>query len=603
MSGTHHVTKIALPITLVLGTIFSIICIGIFPGRCSCQVGESVYDSNCYFPSLVYPSEIDSVCGDVQNQLLGENLHIVNLNLGMTSNFPYLFTTGMLPLNSNYSAIKNTSPLNIHSLVPTVQYEHLPKETYLKPPYYDRLIPCHFHSTTVVDFFRNDTKQVYLSDEFGNVDTARYCTLSFHTSGVSYDLTALQNPIICDLDGDGLDDIVLGADIGPYPGNKPDSVFLMFYRGGQTTIIDRAILFPDSVYFLAEKPSESYLSWTTAVGDWRGSGMKDIIIADKPANLFFFRNTYKFSLSNLAESIIHDTLLAGWENPELGTYSSQNLSRIRLDGALAVTCLPKLSKDISQDLVFQYKSNTGYYRIAIKQGGADFGDQRLKLEHMDLVLESADELANGDGSPSFNGHDLYAGGDVNGSDNPTLLVHAMKTSSEHYYYLYVLGSSSDSKADLFYDPNFINDEASPVFVRANDDTLDDVLLGFPSYSDMSSLREQIGSIRVIFGSHLIPSRPNPKYGVPLNTTILDDNFNVVPLRSRSALLIEVDKPILSSSVVRVFDLLGRCIYSQSINSQESNMSSIEIPFLNLPKGTYVCVLTRNNIPQSRIFNW
>ncbi|GBC81680.1 hypothetical protein HRbin10_00792 [bacterium HR10] len=92
-----------------------------------------------------------------------------------------------------------------------------------------------------------------------------------------------------DVNGDGIDDLILGVPQGAGPGNarlSAGEVYVLFGGGSLTGTRDLGKNPPDALFYGAD-PGDA-LGFALAVGDWNGDGRKDLILAapaaDGPGN-------------------------------------------------------------------------------------------------------------------------------------------------------------------------------------------------------------------------------------------------------------------------------------------------------------------------------
>jgi hypothetical protein len=116
-------------------------------------------DSDCYFPQIGVPGEIDTIVGDSANAGIGAYIH----NLGpQQGGIP----GNMLIANieGNAEEVSTGSSFNLHNLHAITQHISIGEGNNLRF--------AHLHNSTSIDIFDEDTWRIYWADENGNYDTA-----------------------------------------------------------------------------------------------------------------------------------------------------------------------------------------------------------------------------------------------------------------------------------------------------------------------------------------------------------------------------------------------------------------------------------------------
>jgi hypothetical protein len=498
-------------------------------------------DSFCYFPQIGVPGEIDTIVGNTANEGLGDFIH----NLGQRPNGS--FGNMLIGNGEGYplAQVMVTGPsFNLHNLNAIAQNLNL-------DPQYIRF--GHFHNSTSVDIFDADSWIIYWADENGDYDSSRHTNLKsnvYGSNGISFspDGDDLSQAYIAHLTNDTIDDIVVGFDT--YDSNQTkDSVYLALFEGG-SSLYGKSITYEDTSVAI---PGPYYypLHYSTQ-GDFRGTGRDDLIVADYFRNVFFFKNDPPFSLQNLLHAMLFDTL---WTKPARWRDSNINLQRIFwIDPfeTLTMHALPKKAGDSSYDWMVWIPTNGDTTNgIYIFRGGPDFGSHRITIDSAAFVI-----LPPQLGFSNWPG-DFTDAGDMTGTGNQVFYTMAgdVGTGAQTFY---VTGQALDNKIDEY---NVITATALGDTLTANDDSLEDDLLGLPDFVsdvDQSNGKSVVGSLWLMYGSKRIPVHLNPQFAdvksIPQqNGTGI--SFSPNPAQTWSVATIVW--PVSEDGEYSIYDMLGR----------------------------------------------
>jgi hypothetical protein len=273
------------------------------------QVNSLAFDPKCYQPVVGTPGVIDTIYGSENLQGLGGGLFNVGPKWG--ESFGRILTTGILGNVSNYTSLKTGPDFNLQKLM-------IEKKMNLG---YRQVRPIfgHFRSPKYRDLLIFDgagTPNIFWADDSGNYDNSRTTTLIYRKRGDSNFGSSYGGglgPYIAHLSSDSVDDIVFGCYSSWYNNSRPDSAFIVYFKGGGALYNRGSKAFSDSALY-------SYNLQKGGVhvkfGDWRGTGRADCIATDGFSNLLYYTNDRPFSLQRFAAALEFDTLFARWQNPK-----------------------------------------------------------------------------------------------------------------------------------------------------------------------------------------------------------------------------------------------------------------------------------------------
>lgn len=560
-------------------TKFLVLAFIFIPVLANAQNWGPAFDSNVYFPKLENPSEMDSIYGSRHEQKLGEGL----FNGGLRANADYgsVFLSGLRQTSEMYTQIYSAPGLKLKSSVkrPT----NLP---YNVEVHYAK--KAHFRSTLHTDLFvdRQNWFEIYWADDNGNYDSNRRTILK--SSLVSERTNALGSvaalePVIADFNGDSLDDIVCGAEANNI-GEERDSLFIVFFQGGDRMYVIGDTLTYDSILYLTLITTDTYESRTVTIGDFRGTGRKDVIAADDYGNLFYYKNDPPFSLAEFSRATLRDTLFSTADNPAF-----KLIQGIGNWGAwqLAAPMLSKAATDRSDDFlpsVFTHDNRD--MGIFIFRGGSEFASQRLLLDDAEYVIRHPKNL-----DQNFTGifnsmnwpYDITNCGDVTGTGNPVLFTGGSTLTSSGFFY--VLGKAVDDKIDMAVFGQQLEGYYNCDTITANADSRQDVILTRPLFESKEDRAEgvnDVGTARIIYGSSKIPVTLNPKYA----TVRVGGSHSIASLvvGSSNGIRLQVYWPDEEVVTVVVRDILGRIVLERRL--EVANTHAVYSIDSLLPTGAY-----------------
>ena len=455
-------------------------------------------DSDCYFPQIGVPGEIDTIYGSYSGEGLGAYIHNLgpkpdgspgNLLLGNANGLGDLAPTG-----------PNFDLHNLHAISEALGIDNT------ETPY---LRFGHFRDQSHLDLFDGHTKVIYWSDDYGHYSSNVYTQLVSNIYGDDdahgLSVTTVLGWYITHLTSDSVDDIVGAVGTANRVVSK-DSMYLVLFRGGQSLFgkqnayEDTSLLMGATSNFVGQGPA------TIMQGDFRGNGRMDLLIADEKNNILFFKDDPPFSLAKLLNAMIYDTIWSKSPIPNwrIGSYES-----------LAMHALPKKKGDSSDDLVIAVPISSNTSNIAIFRGGPDFGSHRITIDSAAFVITPPRELGETNWPDFFND-----AGDITNTGNHLLYVSA-DNGIAAFQNFYLTGQALDSKIDIF---NSFPAGALDDSMTANADSFEDNLLGLPGYAtdnDRSSGKTELGSMWLLYGSKQIPVHLNPEFADVKNIPLQD----------------------------------------------------------------------------------
>ncbi len=490
--------------------------------------GQGVFDSNCYFPEIGKPDEIDTMVSPYSEQGLGNLIRNLGPEPNSTTGYGRIAFQGYKKGNFYYHTSFKTGPdFDIHSLTPlkTMKME-IPRWAqfgyFRSPRHRDLLI---WGNSGL-----GGTPKIYWADDDGNYDSSRVTVLFSKLQGdpSTFKLSnrTWLRPYIADLNGDSLDDIVTGVQESHFERFDSSKIYVLFYNGTEafTTSIDTVYadttgLFGYSAFIEVDSNTGStngnYRQYSVT-GDFRGTGAKDLVAYDVYKNAFFYRNDRQFSMKEFIRAIKYDTLIARWQNPTLPHYQL-----VLPDIFLSMKVYSKPSWDHSDDLLINFhKTDSGRFLYPFR-GGPEFGSKRLTLDRAEFAFHHPYWY-----SSKFSTFDIVLMsdcGDMTGTGNRVLYLGGEIDSHNGASIFYVLGKALDDKIDMFFEGNddLYSGYGLADTVTGDNDNLQDMMMGVPSYDSR-------GSVYLIRGSKDIPVTLNPKYKVSQDAKLTQNQLTSYP---------------------------------------------------------------------------
>lgn len=490
-------------------------------------------DKNVYYPRIGVPGEVDTVVGNHTFQYLGwgllplspeqqdSNRRVIFSGLPSTSPFLGAYKTGK---DFNLKSPVLSQPINID----------------FSNGYFG-----HFRDTIHTDYYSDDRKTIYWSDDYGFYDSSRYTRLAtglVNDSGV-YFAETLSPHIVGDFSSTDLDDIIVGSssisDSGVY------SHYFELYNGGAHLYKIGSSVKSDSSMIFDEYKDGAPWSRIVRIGDFRGAGRKDIIGIDHLGNNFFYKNEKPFSFQKLINSLKYDTLLSYWDNEQFG------MSKSYPAYTRSFQALPKALHDKSEDYIAQiYMQGYSFdQKLYFFKGELDFGRNRLTLPTADEVFTAMQEPEIG-ADPPYSVPILYPVGDITGSGEPVV--------GTRRGLFFVLGNAFNQKIDMVYSFPWGTDSRMLPLVNLDGDALPDIIYGHPDYQQWT------GTIHVLHGSTKIPVNLNPKY-VEKDRDYYLDRLLVYPNPASSTISFTFTKPEGHICTVSMYDMLGQIVLTLPIS--------------------------------------
>jgi hypothetical protein len=528
-------------------------------------------DSNCYFPQIDLPGEIDTIVGDSANAGIGAYIHNLgpqhgglpgNLLIQGSGVFDQVATGPTFDLHDLKIKAKDVLNLDLQSI------------------YFG-----HFHNSSAVDIFTNEGWIIYWADDNGNYDRTHSTHLKTNVLGNA--INGKQGEFvayIAHLTSDTIDDIVLGY--GTSNTNVfEDSLYLVLYKGGDSLAsMDTAYEDTSANFGLVND------DYYTVQGDFRGSGRDDLLIVNilfsqiNQDNVYFYQNDPPFSLQHLAQVIGRDTLWTSKDNKVMKDSAYAWL--FPPENAIVMHLLPKKTGDNSVDLAAWIPTtNDSNNSIFIFRGGPDFGSHRITIDSVAYVI-----------TPPKLGYEIWPSGfvdagDMTGTGNHVLYTEGGSTGSGRYsdQNYYVTGQALDNKIDIFYKNSLTGNGDT---LTANSDSLEDMLLGWPYYGDSTN-----GTIWLMYGSKEIPVHLNPQFA-DVKEIPLDNGAGITfapnPI-TKSWSVATIIWPQAESAEYEVYNIMGSIVDKGTIRmsvgeNEQTSAEQIRINFPSLPNGTYVFVV-------------
>jgi hypothetical protein len=521
-------------------------------------------DSNCYFPQIGVPGEIDTIYGNatdtVGNFIYGSGLGAYIHNLGSK---PDGSPGNMLIGNDNpvFEQAPTGSSFNLHNLHAIAQNIHADPSA---------LRFGHFHDQTHLDIFDDVNWIIYWADDNGNYDSAHHTQLESNIYG-SYGIGKTPiwvNSYIARLTKDSIDDIVVGFFTSDSIRTK-DSLYLALFEG--ESLYNHPIAYEDTSITLP--PPYLNDDHVTRQGDFRGIGRDDLLVADYYNNLFFYKNDPPFSLDKLVHAILYDTLMS--KPIDLDT----TVPGYFIDNTLIMQGLPQKSGDNYFDWVVMIPTRGIGNAIFFFRGGPNFGSHRITTDSAAYVI-TAPQL----GESSW--PDLLSdAGDLTGTGNHVLYV-AADDGAVAYQNYYVTGQALDNKIDIY---NSFPAGAGGDTLTANGDSLEDILMGlnYTSPNDLSNGLREVGSMWVMYGSKQIPVHLNPQFadvkGIPQENGA---GIMLSPNPANQWSVATIVWPESEEGEYSIYDMLGRRVEHGPIRLL-GGAEQQRIYFSGMPQGVYI----------------
>jgi hypothetical protein len=511
------------------------------------------FDPDVYLPK--FGDGIDTIQGHDTSGFFGSG--IINLGPGPGEPYGRIAMQGMPGNPANLTTVHAGHDFDLHKLK-AIQLLDLTLNKRIE--HWGHLRSK--NTTDIVVDDRDEWPVIYWGDESGNFHKDSFTTLNSPKrdrrfggfTGVSIGYTTY-------LRSDSVEDMiwmVLTID----DTLKRDSIFVLYYKGGEALRAKGKSAMPDSIRLLG---TDVYpLLRNFSQGDWRGVGREDLISVEQHAttrhNWHYFKNDGHFSLESFMNSLVLDTIFSSRENSRYSGSGSFG------ENCFSMRALPKAKTDKSVDFM---PTMGGIY---IFRGGPDFGSKHLYMDSAEAVITNPADI-----DPSMKGLDGFGDGilncgDMTGSGYPVLSAGG-NILSDDLFCFYVLGKAVDDKIDMYYyDRNgFYLDT-----LTGDKDNLQDLLFGSSVYS----------RLMLLHGSKKIPVKLNPKYSVGEQAKLAESPLYIFPnpAASRTTLLLETKRPDDVAIIVR--DILGREVFREE---RKLSVGILQIPLTvkSLMNGTYI----------------
>ncbi len=550
------------------------------PALLLAQSHDGSFDSACYRPQLGVTDQIDTVCGSMGGQDIGSI--IKNLGTMPNGGFGNIFISNLIPttpspLSDILSQIETGPSFNLHHMVQSVQ-KYSPING---SDGFFRL--GHFRDLSHLDIFVPSSWRIYWADDQGNYDSTSYTQLDIGIAKPgnqvgNYEIENYFSNYVTKLTNDSIDDIILGfVKMGP---SVYDTVYLALFRGSPSLMLKDTAYEDTSLQAIPIPPfGDEQALRNTIQGDFRGVGRDDLITYDDNYNFWYFRNDLPFTLDQLKNSLLFDTLMAGWQNPNWGSPYTGSFS-------FSMRALPKSPGDNSADWmpVFPTVAHPDNC-IFIFRGGPDFGSHLITLDSAAFEIPS----------PGFGPwpNILVDCGDMTGTGNRVLMT---QEGGKGYFeqIFYVTGKALDPYIDMFLQPS--EGEGGTASggadtLTANADSLEDLLIGASGYYTPTDVANgdtsESGSLWLIYGSKQIPVRLNPQwaYVKSLRESSNNTGLTFAPNPAQSYSVATIVWPEAGVAEYDIQNILGAVVQSGSLRML-GGVEQQRIYFNGLTSGVY-----------------
>ena len=514
-------------------------------------------DSNCYFPQIGDPSEMDTIMG-APGQLLGMSA-LINLGPKPDGSYGNMFIGNLSP-SVALAQVETGPTFDLHKLK-----QHIQNFDPFFLSYYDGFVAGHFRDTKHLDLFVRGIWRIYWSDGEGNYDSTRYTDLlpNIPRGNSKGDFGFGRNliqPYLAHLMNDTVDDIVLSAYTDwrdtVFPFASHDTAYLLLYRGGSKLFGRDTVTEDTSLLWYPMKPT-STATRDCIQGDFRGVGRDDLIVADPRGNLCYYRNDPPFSLGKFEQEVTNDTFFIP---PYWFVHFNGNGSGFVLPFYTPMRALPRGRIDSSVDLLMVgfIDSGSSPLSIYIFRGNPDFGSYRLTLDSAAFAITHP-KFGFGS-SPDYDWCQFPPedAGDMTGTGNHLILVEAGWGDS-WWDNFYMTGKALDNKIDIW---NQSTSAGGGDTLTANSDSLEDFLEG-RSRDDLTSSFP--GTLWLYYGTDQIPVHLDSQWAdvknIPTQNGIA---FTLSPNPTRLWSVATIMWPEAEMADYEVYNLLGEVVQSGTI---------------------------------------
>ncbi len=549
-------------------------------------------DSDCYFPQIGVPGEIDTLYGSVGRQLLGDPI-IKNMGTKPDGSYGNILIGNLVPPPSSIffqytlTQVPTGPGFNLHQMVQYLQKlnaENGQTNLGATNSLSNGFILGHFRDQQHLDILAGT--QIYWADDNGNYDSTRFTVL---TENIPLGNSGIRGgPILpyyaTHLTSDTIDDIVLSAytdntDTFP-PYVSHDTAYVVLFRGGQQLYGKDTVSEDTSALLYPMTPNSADFQYCTQA-DFRGVGRDDLIVSDIGTNLCYYKNDPPFSLSQFAQAVAKDTIFAEWQNPRLANDGTGEQTWFTM------RALPKAAGDQSVDFipVWDTVNTNGNVSpgIFIFRGGSDFGSHRITLDSAAFVIPQP-SIFSDDNWP----YNLEDAGDMTGTGNNVLHVCAYN-SGYAWTTFYVTGKALNDKIDIYIDPGNFSEGTFGDTLTANADSLEDFLMGVPTAINPQGTLAP-GALWLLYGSSQIPVHLNPEFSDV--KSIPQENgagLTLAPNPAQSWSVATIVWPEAEDAEYEVYNILGSVVQSGPIRLL-GGAEQQRIYFPNLASGVYVLII-------------
>ena len=551
-------------------------------------INSPALDSNCYFPTIGDPSQIDTIYGSKPYQELGNMM----INLGpKPGGYGNMLIGGLSPTVA-LAQVQTGPSFNLHRMNATQKLA----ANFIGTSFWRG----HFRDRSHLDIFTGS--RIYWADDVGNYDSARYTDLKFSIQGIDGSYRGYFDPYVAPLVNDTIDDIVFGFYTLDVP--SKEFAYLALYTGGARLAASSVVYEDTSINIGPSAVDSTYrLRRHNFQGDFRGSGRQDLLGGSDRFDLFYYKNDPPFTLAKLMLAMKNDTLWSRTDNVHWrdSTYPQTRLSWP--SEALAMRALPKLPGDRSLDYLLSIPtiddSDNGIFFF---RGGPDFGSHRITIDSAAFVIRHPKNLDYG----TF-GYDydwplgILDAGDMTGTGNHILFVAASDGGTYAFQNFYATGKALDEKIDIF-DGGFAAGWGDSLTATA--DSLEDFLMSRPGYStpqDLSNGKFELGTLELYFGTKQIPMRLNPLWAAVKSIPQTDGlALTLSPNPANAWTVATIVWPEAEEGKYIISDMLGRTVGQDRLQLFGGG-EQIRISFPQLSAGAYILTILGGNYARSARF--
>jgi ELWxxDGT repeat protein len=312
------------------------------------------------------------------------------------------------------------------------------------------------------------------------------------TAGLGYD----DNIVVGELNGDGIDDLIIGC--------QQPRTYIIYGSRQLPPSISATDLSADVSVYMHHSPSR------IALGDVNGDGQDDLVIGDDNRDgptgtrygagevYVIFGSANLPAVVSVAEGV-YDAIIYGASNGDFLTETSLMTADINSDGIHDIIVGSK------------YADGPGESRPNCGEVYVVYGSQSLPMTY-DLANNDQDIIIYGEASSSLSNIGGMTTGDVSGDGVADLILFGYPYNGSQFSAIYALFNSSglpsaidleNGYEDLYIthaDVNSVGGQRAFYVTDVNHDGIDDIIAGHQSSSGPDYSRSNAGGAYVVFGS-------------------------------------------------------------------------------------------------------